>query len=297
MTNGNPSLLQDLLNRVKRLPPAAGLAAAVIGVAVAGYLFVDVEPEPEPPVAQAPEPEPEPEPQPEPETEPVEPEPEPETEPVEPEPEPEPEPAIPPLEDSDDVIRRLVGALSRHPGLAAWLVTEDLVRTFVVVVDNVADGTNPAQHLPFLRPEGRFEVEGEPSSPRIAAASFARYDGAAAVAASVDAAGAARLYERLRPLLEDAYEELGQPGSAFEDTLWRAAVHLLNAPVIEGRAALVRRGPLYLYADQTLEYLSPTQRQLIGMGPDNQRRVQGKIRQIATAIGLTDLPRPHVVRR
>ena len=195
------------------------------------------------------------------------------------------------------MVRRLAGALSRHPGLAAWLATDELVRTFVVVVDNVAEGTNPAQHLPFLRPEGRFQVAGEPSSPRISAASFARYDDAAALVASLDAGGTARLYERLRPLLEDAYEELGQPGSAFEDTLWRAAVHLLNAPVIEGQPALVARGPLYLYADETLEYLSPPQRQLIGMGPDNQRRVQRKIRQIAAAIGLTDLPRPHVVRR
>ena len=161
----------------------------------------------------------------------------------------------------------------------------------------MAEGTNPSQHVPFLRPGSRFQIDGDSPAPLISAASYARYDDAAALVASLDAEGIAELYQRLGPLLREAYEELGQPGDAFQDTVWRAVAHLLNAPVIEGRPELVARGPLFLYADETLEYLSPAQRQLIGMGPDNQRRVQRKIRQIAAAIGLTDLPRPHVVQR
>lgn len=288
MTNGNPSLLQDLLVRVKQLPPAAGLAGVVILVAVLAFYFVSAEPDPEPEpeeeVVEVPPPPPPPLPPPPP--------------PPGTEPEPEPERfEMPALDASDAVVRELAGALSGNPELAGWLVTEGLVRTFVVVVDNVADGTNPSRHVPFLRPEGRFQIAGDASAPRVSEASHARYDGVAAIVASLDAEGAAELYRRFRPLMEEAYEELGQPGDAFHDTVWRAVAHLLNAPVIEGRPALVARGPLYMYADPTLEYLSPTQRQLIGMGPDNQRRVQQKIRQIAAAVGLTDLPRAHVVRR
>ena len=191
----------------------------------------------------------------------------------------------------------MASELSERPELASWLVTDELVRTLVVVIDNVAEGTNPSQHLPFLRPAGRFQTEGDAAAPQIAAASYARYDGVAALVASLDVEGVAELYQRLRPLMEEAYEELGQPGGAFHDTVWRAVAHLLNAPVIEGRPGLVARGPLFLYADETLEYLSPAQRQLIGMGPDNQRRVQQTIRRVAQAIGLTDLPRAHVVQR
>ena len=288
MTNGNPTLLQDLLTRVKQLPPAAGLGGVVILVAILGYLFVDTgpEPEPEPEVVEAPPPPPPPAPPP----------PEPEPEP-EPEREPEPEVEIPPLNASDPVVRELAAELSASPELASWLVTDELVRTVVVVIDNVAEGTNPSQHVPFLRPEGRFQIDGDTSAPRVSTASYARYDEVAALVASLDAEGIAELYRQLRPLLREAYEELGQPSDAFGDTVWRAVAHLLNAPVIEGRPELVARGPLYLYADETLEYLSPAQRQLIGMGPDNQRRVQRKIREIGVALGFTDLPRPHVVQR
>ena len=64
-----------------------------------------------------------------------------------PPPEPDPEPfEWPALSDSDALIRELVAALSAHPGFAAWLVTDDLIRRFVVAVENVANRRNPAQH-------------------------------------------------------------------------------------------------------------------------------------------------------
>ena len=109
---------------------------------------------------------------------------------------------MPALDASDAVVRELAGALSGNPEFASWLVTDGLVRTFVVVVDNVADGTNPSQHVPFLRPEGRFQVAGDTSAPRVSEASHARYDGVAAIVATLDAAGAAELYRRFRPLME-----------------------------------------------------------------------------------------------
>lgn len=283
MTNGNVSPLQKLLARVRELPPAAGLAAAIILVALAAYFLVaNGEPETDPetdaasadPPAAPPPPEPEPP----------------------PEAEEEPDAGAPGLDDSDSLVRDLLRGLSEHPGLASWLVTDELIRTFVVVVDNVADMRNPAQHLPFLRPGTRFATEGDPSALRIAAASHARYDGVAEVASSLDPEGVAEIYRRLRPLMEEAYAELGQPGDAFHSTLRRAAAHLLDAPIIEGQPQMLARGPLYLYADETLESLSTAERQFMSMGPDNQRRVQQAIRDIARAIGFDDLPSGRVVR-
>ena len=211
---------------------------------------------------------------------------------------PDPEPfALPALDDSDAVVRDLVAALSAHPGLAAWLVTDGLIRRFVVAVDNIADGSNPAQHVPFMRPDTRFRTAGEEPELRIDPASFSRYDTHAQIVASLDTDGIAELYRRLLPLMDEAYAELGYPDTTFSNAFARAVAHLLEAPVIEGQPALVPRASFFEYTDDELESLSPAHKQFIGMGPENMRAVQAKIREIATAIGIGDLPRGSVLLR
>ena len=57
----------------------------------------------------------------------------------------EPEPLIlPVLDQSDTLLRGLAAALGSHPDLAAWFVTDELIRTFTVAVENIADGQNPS---------------------------------------------------------------------------------------------------------------------------------------------------------
>src|SRR5438477_7536312 len=60
--------------------------------------------------------------------------------------------ALPPLDESDAVVRALVRAMSNHPGVTAWLATNDLVRNFTAAVSNIAEGTSPAKQLSTLRP-------------------------------------------------------------------------------------------------------------------------------------------------
>ena len=210
----------------------------------------------------------------------------------------DPEPfELPPLDESDAVIRDLVAVLSAHPGLAAWLVTDDLIRRFVVAVDNVADGVNPARHVPFMKPATRLQTEGEEPDLFLAPASHRRYDAVAGIAASLDPAGTAELYRRFLPLMDEAYRELGYPDTAFAATFRRAVGRVLDTPVVAGRPALVGRGLLFQYVDADLEDQSPVQKQLMGMGPDNLRTVQAAVRDIATAIGLIDLPGGRVLLR
>lgn len=216
-----------------------------------------------------------------------------------PPPEPDPEPfELPALSDSDALVRELVAALSAHPGFAAWLVTDDLIRRFVVAVENVANRRNPAQHVPFMRPDSRFQTEGAEPEMRIAPASYRRYDGVTQIIASLDTNGTTQLYRQLLPLMNEAHAELGIPDATFSDSVLRAVVHVLEAPVIEGRPTIEPRASFYYeYTDPVLEGLSAPQKQLLGMGPENIRTIQGTIRDIATAIGITNLPRGTVLVR
>ena len=257
--------------------PMVGAAVGVILIIGLGvYVFLGPADEPDAPPQAVVEPPPPPPPPPEPV--------EPDAEPFE----------LPALDDSDAVIRDLIATLSAHPGLAAWLVTDDLIRTFVVAVDNVADGSNPAQHVPFMRPDTRFETTGAEPELRIAPASYDRYDGLPRIVASLDTIGTATLYRQLLPLMDQAYAELGNPDVTFSMTFHRAVAHVLETPVIEGAPTVVPRASFFEYTDPTLQGLSPAQKQLLIMGPENLRTVHGTIRDIATAIGLTDLPRGSV---
>jgi len=193
---------------------------------------------------------------------------------------------LPALGESDEIVRRLVGELSSHPELGKWLASDELIQLFVKAVDNVAHGESPTPHLKALAPSGPFEVTKRGGKTVVAAESFRRYDLVAAVVASIDTAGAVRLYRDLYPLFEEAYGELGNPDH-FEDALRRAIDRLLEVPVPEGEIQVRDRIRSYRFADPELEGLDEAEKHLLRMGAHNAREVQAKLRAIKSALALT----------
>ena len=200
---------------------------------------------------------------------------------------------LPPLAETDPLVRQLVRALSSHPVVAAWLATDDLLRSFTVAVDNIADGTTPASRLRAVRPADRFRVIDQDDGLSIDPRSYARYTPLASAVDSLDADGVARLYSTLKPRIEDAYAELGRERS-FDVALEGAIVMLLRTPALDTDVPLVPKGAVtFGFADPRLERLTPAQKQLARMGPRNAGVVQRKLRQIAVALGIPEerLPR------
>jgi hypothetical protein len=197
------------------------------------------------------------------------------------------------LGESDPSVREFAAALSTNPEFAKWLLTKDLVRKFVVAVDNVANGLSPKPHVDFFSPAGPFRVVRTKKGTLVDEATYSRYDPVAGVVLSLDAKAAVRLYRAVKPLLQDAYRDLGYPGVDFEDTLVRAMAELLETPVVEGPVVLEKKILSYAMTDETLEALSPAQKQLFRMGPKGVRGVHGKIRELAAALGIPEsrLPR------
>jgi hypothetical protein len=211
----------------------------------------------------------------------------------------EPEPLeLPPLAASDEVVRRLVEGLSARPQLAAWLATDELIRKLVASVDNVAEGASPRPHLKNAAPQGAFPVLERDGEVYLDPAGYDRYDTATAVFTSLDPRGTVRLYRQLKPLLDEAYRDLGYPHADFNDTLTRALFRLLETPVVQGDIRLVPKVTSYELADTRLEALSPAQKNLLRMGPDNQRLIQAQLRALARELGIPQqsLPRTPVWR-
>ncbi|MGZ5439852.1 MAG: DUF3014 domain-containing protein, partial [Candidatus Aminicenantales bacterium] len=142
-------------------------------------------------------------------------------------------PAVP-LAASDETVRQFAAAMSVNPEFAKWILTKDLIRTFVVSVDNVANGLSPKTHIDFFSPEGGFRVSRSKGGTLVDPATYTRYAPAVGVIQSIDATAAVRLYRAVEPLLQDAYNELGYPGVDFDDTLVRAMSELLETPVVDG---------------------------------------------------------------
>jgi hypothetical protein len=167
---------------------------------------------------------------------------------------------LPPLDASDGLVRMLVRALSSHPRIAAWLATDGLIRNFTVVVQNIAAGRTPSRHLTVLKPVGPFVVvEARGGSTVIDPKSYSRYDDLAAAVASVDPAGAARLYSTLKPRIEEAYRDLGEQGP-FDRVLEAAIVMLLATPPVSGEIAVLPRGAIYEFNDPRIERLTQAQK-------------------------------------
>jgi DUF3014 family protein len=193
--------------------------------------------------------------------------------------------AVPALNDSDAFAKKSASGLSAHPRVAAWLATNNVIRNFVVAVDNVASGATPAPRMRTLRPAGEFRVREARGRMFIDPRSFERYGPIADAVESLDAQTAADLCGTLKPRLTEAYAELGRDGS-FDVALEQAIVELLRTPAIGPDTQLVPKGGSYAFEDEALEKLTPAQKQLARMGPRNARIIQDKLRQIALAIGI-----------
>lgn len=189
--------------------------------------------------------------------------------------------ALPPLDQMDPFLRTLLGALSARPELARWLATDGLVQQMALVIDRVSRGATPARQLPALAPGAELVVSGRGRTRDIAPSSFARYDGLAETIATLDPAAVATAYRTIRPRLNEAYHNLGRAESDVDVAVNQALDLLISTPIPEGPIRVVEgRGATWAYADPTLEALSPAQKQLLRLGPQNQAKVIETLRQI-----------------
>jgi Protein of unknown function (DUF3014) len=194
---------------------------------------------------------------------------------------------LPALDDSDALVRQRIGILSSNPLVTAWLGTKGLIRNFVVVVENISHGVNPSKHLLVLRPRGEFRVMTRGSQVVIDPRNYDRFTAIADAGGSVDARAAGRLYQSFKPLLQTAYDELGNQ-EPIDRAVERAIVGLLQVPAIDGdvRVEQTGEGIGYQYVDDKLEDLNGAQKQLLRMGARNIRVIQQQLRTFGGTIGI-----------
>ena len=192
---------------------------------------------------------------------------------------------LPPLSEMDAFLRPLLSALSSRPELARWLATDDLVRQLAMAIDQAAAGGTPARDFKVIAPEAPFATRGTTSQRAIDPASYQRYDGLVTTVTSIDAAAVAKVYRTIRPRLNEAYRGLGHPEGDVDRAIANALEILTDTPIPQGPLrvhAIDARG--WTYVDPDLEELTPSQKQLLRMGPAHTASLVAWLRTLQQAL-------------
>jgi hypothetical protein len=187
---------------------------------------------------------------------------------------------VPPLDESDGEVTGWLNEVFGSDAVARFLVPEVLVRNAVVTIDNLPRAQVIVEQRPVAPTPGAFIATGPDEQLFISAENFARYAPFIALVERTDAAAIVGLYQRFRPLFQQAYEDLGFPGRSFDARLLEVVDHLLGAPDLDGPIALVRPRVMYQYADPALEAQSAGRKWLMRMGPAHAAVMKAKLRAI-----------------
>ncbi len=195
---------------------------------------------------------------------------------------------LPALSESDDEARETATELA--PKLAAWLKPNEQIRKWVIAVDLAADGVLMEKNRPLAFPMSAFKVTGAETGSRSSAegsrpdaANFGRTDELVDTVTAIPPARLAALYRSWRPLFEEAYRELGKPGS-FDARLKLAIERALAVEPLAGTPTLVRPKVYYRYADPKLEQASDIDKLLWRMGPDNSAKLQAWLTELRAGL-------------
>ena len=192
---------------------------------------------------------------------------------------------LPLLAASDAMLRELVRQLSGDSTLGRLLGTRELVRNMTLAVVQIGDGRTPAAPLATLRPSVRLDI-GDRGTGSVDPANFQRWESSVRALQSIPARDAARVYVNVKPLFDEAYRELGYPEGDFDVAVVKA-IKMLNAtPDLTGDLVLQRREGYFEHDNPSLRSLTPVQKQLVLMGPENRRRVLSWLRQVAATLEL-----------
>jgi hypothetical protein len=209
----------------------------------------------------------------------------------EPEPEPEPQassvstpPPLPKLDNSDDFIRERLLLITNKTEFAKWLKTDDLLRRTASYADGLSNGVLLSKIFPLSAPEGRFSTHSSDGTIWLNAGNYERYDRTINTLISLPMDSMAKMFHFARPLLENAFSEMGYNPRQMDGIILQAIDMILATPIVAEPIRLSRDSVVYKFSDPALESLLPLQKQLLRTGPENTKRIQQQAKALRDAL-------------
>lgn len=191
----------------------------------------------------------------------------------------ETKPVLPSLNESDDWLKIKLPEITWRKELLKLIIDEDMIRRFVVFTDNFAQGNVAYEHSPFILPKEKFAPvdsetgvqDGQQVKHKVwqwNEEASNRYTLYVELLRSMDSETLAQWYLEIKPLINEAYSELGYEDD-FTNTLQDAITRVLDMELPKTSMALIQPSVMYKYANPKLESLPDSDKLLLRLGKDN----------------------------
>ena len=192
---------------------------------------------------------------------------------------------LPTLTNSDPFVFETLQTLQNGMALVNALADDQIVRKFVVFVENISRGEFPQTGLPYKGLGQEMPVsEIDDNLFVMDQVAHSRFDQVVSTFVETDTDSAVIIYQMLSPLFQQAYAEIGFRNVSFDETLRAAINNVLRTTNMEGPYQLVKPSVMYLYADSSVENLAEVHKQLLRIGPDNTSALKAKLREFLTKL-------------
>ena len=182
---------------------------------------------------------------------------------------------LPNIDDSDEYIKNKLPELTWRNELLSLLITDDIIRRFVVFTDNFSQGLLAYEHSPFVKPKSKFSINestgpiaGQKNVWHWDAKTSLRFDRYVDLLRSVDSSTLVDLYFESKPLIDEAYSELGYEDD-FTNTLQDAIIKVLDMELPQSSMDITRSSVMYKYKGAQLESLTDSDKLLLRIGKEN----------------------------
>lgn len=192
---------------------------------------------------------------------------------------------FPSLNNSDDFVRSQLSKLSTGSELLGLMVSEELIRKFVIFTVSVNEGfLSSAIPLQPMTEEFRVKRGRGDGHFVMVQQSFMRFDYLIDTLIAIDNDAAVSLYKLLSPLFQEAYAEMGYPNRRFDDVLLGAIDNVLFATNKNGILQLIRPSVMYRYVNTDIEALNQVEKLLLRLGHENAENLQQKLKAIRSVL-------------
>lgn len=170
-------------------------------------------------------------------------------------------------------------AQSLSPELVQWLVGDELLRKWVILIDQIADGQLSSKWLPIQYEMPAFAVDGTKDLATAAESNAARAEPLINAITDINPELLVAYYRLWQPLLDEAYAELGKPGK-FDERVVQAIRQLQTVPAMPEDGRLAAKPVMYKYLNPAVEKAPALHKWMWRLGAENQARITNYLTQV-----------------
>jgi len=197
-------------------------------------------------------------------------------------------PILPTLDESDAWLEEKLPTITWRKELLKLVIDDDMIRRFVVFTDNFSQGTLAYEHSPLIKPTTSFSGREINENGQVVIkwdnTSSRRFSLYVDLLRSIDSDTLVSWYYELKPLVDEAYRELGYPEEDFTDILQDAITKVLDMEIPKERLELIRPSVMYQYKSEEIEQLDDSDKLMLRLGKENLLVIKSVLLEISEKI-------------